>query len=650
LAAQALALQDLRTDRELPGLTFAASADGRQLARVVPEGDELALRVGATAGGPERELTRWKFDDNFVPILALAPGGELLAVASGVGPPGVTVWDVDAGTQRRLPDLPEFTPEPGGWPTVCQRLTFGPGGRHLAAQRTAGTTTQILVWDVRAGGPPAAPEPKAIPGPFAFSPDGRRLVTHSATGLHVHALDGSGPTVTRRPPADAGKWLPGPLAFSLDGALLATTHRAKDLQPFIAFQDAATGEDQGRIMLPNGYVTHLAFGPDGTRLAAATYHDYRETVHYFRVADRVEELRHPAPPDGLLRFLQWHADGRRLLSSVEKQVVRVWEPAWDCAGEAIPSGHPLPTELAFGPDGRWLAVGGWAGPKEGGQTTVRLIDHQGGPARALSAPDSHYRLVFRADGRHVAAVARRQAVVWEVDTGREVARRQPPAGAEYVAAAYDMAGALLAVTGGDGTGTVWDLGTGKSVWDVPPEAHSARLSPDGQWLLGGAGGPADAAAVWDVAGRVKVRPLAKAAAAADELLDQPRFSPDGRWLFTLTPSSSFELHTRPWAALWYVATGAKRHDLTGDVFASCSAFSGDSQLLAVGHDDGSVRVWRAESGEELLRWKPHIRPVRRLAFAPDGAALVSSDEATPDLPVLRLDVLRRELAALGLGW
>jgi len=45
--------------------------------------------------------------------------------------------------------------------------------------------------------------------------------------------------------------------------------------------------------------------------------------------------------------------------------------------------------------------------------------------------------VFPADGRQVAAVARTQAVVWDAESGEELARREPPAGAEYVAAAVD---------------------------------------------------------------------------------------------------------------------------------------------------------------------------------------------------------------------
>jgi WD40 repeat protein len=653
LAAEALALRDLRTDRELPGLTFAVSADGRTLARVAYDGEEMALRVGPADGGPEREVTRWRLDGDFLPALALAPDGRLLAVASGIGPPGVTVWDWAAGTKRVLPDLPEFGPDPGGWPSACQRLSFGPGGRHLAALRVVGATTQLVLWDVRAGGPPAVPEPMAIPGPFAFSPDGRRLAAPSTHGLLLHALDGPGPAALWPDPAGAVKWLPGPLAFAPDGPLLASTHRATNLQPFIALRDAATGRERRRITLPGGYFTHLSFSPDGARLAAAAYSDERETVHYFRVADGAEELRHPAPPGGLLRFLQWHADGRRLLSAVETQAVRLWEPAWTGAGTELASGHPVPTEFAFSPDGRRLAVGGWAGPKEGGRLLVRLADRRGGPARELPAPDTHYRLFFRPDGRQLAAVARKLAVVWDADAGRELARREAPPGAEFAAGAFDPAGEPLAVLDRAPAGAVWNLRTGETVWELPPEVGSARLSPDGRWLVGGVGQGAARASVWDVATRRPARPLAPPA-GGDELIDQPRFSPDGRWLFTLTPSALLTAHARPYerprASVWDVATGAKRHDLGGDVFASCSAFSADGRLLAVGYEDGGVRVWRAEAGEELLRWKPHARQVRRLAFTPDGAELVSSDNASPDLPVLRLDVLRRELDALGLGW
>jgi WD40 repeat protein len=195
---------------------------------------------------------------------------------------------------------------------------------------------------------------------------------------------------------------------------------------------------------------------------------------------------------------------------------------------------------------------------------------------------------------------------------------------------------------------VWDVRGGRVTWTLPEDAGEPRFSPDGRWLLAGTERASEKAAVFDVAARAEIRRLERT--GTDEVIDQPRFSPDGRWLFTLTGGGGFGIVSRPWASLWDATTGVKRHDLTGESFATCSAFDPAGELLAVGHEDGSVRVWRVESGEELFRWRPGTKPVRRLTFTADGSDLVAIVEGAADLPVLRLAVLRRELAGLGLGW
>jgi WD40 repeat protein len=260
-------------------------------------------------------------------------------------------------------------------------------------------------------------------------------------------------------------------------------------------------------------------------------------------------------------------------------------------------------------------------------------------------------LVFRPDGRRVAAVAPTVAILWEAETGREMARLAPPTGGEFVSGAFDSAGELLAVTDDrreDRCGGVWNVRTGALVWGPPPDAGIARLSPDGSRLLAGTGGGAEKATIYDVSARKAVCSLASN--GTDEVIDQPRFSPDGRRLFTMTGSGGFATISRPWASLWDVATGTKRSDLTGEAFVACSAFDPASDLLAIGYEDGAVRVSRAETGEELFRWRPATKPVRRLTFTADGAELIGLADGTAELPVLRLGVLRRELAAMGLGW
>jgi serine/threonine protein kinase/WD40 repeat protein len=646
LAAEALAMgRDVLVHCERTGLTFAASADGHRVARAVHDGGHLAVRVTDVSTGQEQELDRRPRDDKVFPVLALSADGNCLAMASGIGPPGLTVWDVSTGRRRDLPDL--AAPAGENEVAICYRLLISPNGKHIAALRTFQGATQLVLWDAVAGGSPTILDPNALPGPITFSPDSRTLARMSKDGIILQDIAG-GPTVTLpRAPEGLVVWI-NDLAISPTRRLLAAAMAGKGFS--VGLWDLATGKFLADIPLTGGVVTHVAFSPDGERLAVTVVRD-GEQIHYVRISTRVDEFRHPTPGGGPSKLLTWLADGRRLATAEEKEAVRVWEPAWESSGDMLPSGHVKPTELAVSADGRWRAVGGWDG-KENGAAQIRVTDGRTGQARDLPAPITEgYRLVFRSDGQQLAAVAPKVAVLWEAETGREVARLAPPTGGEFVSGAFDAAGDLLAVTDDrkeDRAGGVWNVRTGKLVWGPPPDAGSARLSPDGRWLLAGAGGSPDKVTIYDVAGRAVVRSLAST--TTDEVIDQPRFSPDGRWLFALAPAQGLVVFSSPWASLYDATTGTKRHDLTGDAFAACSAFDPAGQLLAVGHEDGAVRVWRIENGEDLFRWRPATKPVRRLTFTADGSELIGIVEGSADLPVLRLSVLRRELTAIGLGW
>ena len=58
----------------------------------------------------------------------------------------------------------------------------------------------------------------------------------------------------------------------------------------------------------------------------------------------------------------------------------------------------------------------------------------------------------------------------------------------------------------------------------------------------------------------------------------------------------------------------------------CLAFSPDGKTLALGCDDGSVRLLDGETAEERAVLRGHADVVRSLAFSPDGAFLVSSGQ------------------------
>ncbi len=55
----------------------------------------------------------------------------------------------------------------------------------------------------------------------------------------------------------------------------------------------------------------------------------------------------------------------------------------------------------------------------------------------------------------------------------------------------------------------------------------------------------------------------------------------------------------------------------------CTALSADGDLLLSGGSDNTVRLWRAETGEELCRFEEHTDKVQAVAFSPDGQTAYS---------------------------
>jgi WD40 repeat protein len=60
-------------------------------------------------------------------------------------------------------------------------------------------------------------------------------------------------------------------------------------------------------------------------------------------------------------------------------------------------------------------------------------------------------------------------------------------------------------------------------------------------------------------------------------------------------------------------------------------------------------VWDVATGKQLVQWRCPDGPIRTLQFDPRGELLLSVDEGGT-LRLWNLALIRKECAALGLGW
>jgi WD40 repeat protein len=62
----------------------------------------------------------------------------------------------------------------------------------------------------------------------------------------------------------------------------------------------------------------------------------------------------------------------------------------------------------------------------------------------------------------------------------------------------------------------------------------------------------------------------------------------------------------------------------GNLRVDAIAFSRDGTRLASGQDDGTLKVWAVQSGENVLTIGAHAGPVVGVAFSPDNAELATA--------------------------
>jgi WD40 repeat protein/serine/threonine protein kinase len=370
---------------------------------------------------------------------------------------------------------------------------------------------------------------------------------------------------------------------------------------------------------------HVAFNPDGTRLASSWDHTDRgnaadgfriKTEGRVKVWDVVsgKEIFSLNGHAGKIYSVAFSPDGKRL-ASASSDGVKLWDMdnGNEFKGVRLPVGVGL---VAFSPAGKQFAS---AGP-EG----IKVWDMSSGKAiMTFEHADHIWNVAFSPDGKRLAAtflsggnVRVGSVKVWDLTTGKEVFAFKGRAGPLFLTADgkrfFSASEGEVNSSAQTDTVKAWDLASGQEVLTLRGPSGPVAVSHDGKRL---ASVSSDGVRVWDLVNSQDCLTLTGNKSVARGLA----FSPDSKHLAGL--SSDFTVK------LWEAASGRQIRTFKGHTdLVTSVAFSPNGKTLASSSWDKTVKLWDAASGKEILTLPGHTNKVERVAFSPDGNHLASAEQ------------------------
>jgi WD40 repeat protein len=432
----------------------------------------------------------------------------------------------------------------------------------------------------------------------------------------------------------------------------------------------------GGIVLPQGAAS-IAFSPDGKTVAFDALEGATIVLVDSRTGNRLRALSHNEK--GLVESLNFSTDGTILESRSSSPNGQAHLHLWDVSmGKETYQFRLGQGELGtFSPDRKLLAA-------TSREKTVKLIDvTTNKELRQLAGHETEIEAIaFSRDGTYLSSmsgfyliplweptrwerfrrkappVSRNQTILlWEVATGKEVARRKwEVEGVDQFA--FGPGSKFLVTTYSKNEKSVLrvlDDGAQDTLLEVPV-LWSAAPSGDGNFLAAWTW-PGPCGALCLVLTDLKTTKMAQLLFVCESLAGPPVFSPDADVLAapwgglvqcweTKTTDSLFRISLPGGVNAVAFSPDKKTIAVAGatqcllqqlsafvgfDGATSALTLSPDGKLLAAGTGDGAVRIWEAASGKHMHTLDEHEKEVQSLAFSPDGTKLASASVKGPIL-------------------
>ena len=427
-----------------------------------------------------------------------------------------------------------------------------------------------------------------------------------------------------------------------------------------------------KMRLGKGWISEIAYSPDGTRLAVAS----AIGIWLYDTTTGQEVALLAGHTEGVIS-VAFSPDGHTIVSGSDDGIIRVWDADSGTPTRTLYGHTSRVNSVAFSPDGTTIASGS-GGASVTRDNTIRLWDADSGtqirtlyghtadvnsvafspdgttiasgsgarfntpdntiymwdansdePTRTLNGhTESINSVAFSPDGTTIASGSSDDTIrLWDVDSGEHV-RILYGHTSRVNSVAFSPDGTTIASGSDDGTIRLWDTVTGKPRHTLRGHTNhvtSVALSPDDHTLA--TGSYDNIIRLWDTVTGTPIRALY----GHTDDVTSVAFSSNGRTIVSCSGSGGI------WGddntiRLWDADSGAHIRTIEGhgNRVVSCVAFSPDGRTLASTgrYGDHTIRLWDVGSGAPIRFLSGHTSWVRSVAFSPDGTTIAGGGDNT----------------------